>query len=81
MFPTSAQKTSHYSIAVLFYNRLSVYGSLQVENVSVLVSWGSHNKVPQTGWLETAETYSITALGAGKSETRVLAGLRSLGGS
>lgn len=29
---------------------------------SVLVSWGSCNKVPQTRWLKTTEVYSFTVL-------------------
>ena len=40
---------------------------------SVVVSWGCHNNVLQTGWLKTTEIYNLTHLQRLQSETRVLA--------
>lgn len=45
--------------------------------VGVLVSWGCHNKVPQTEWFKTTEMYSPTILEP-RSLKSVLAGLCSL---
>lgn len=42
----------------------------------LLVSWGSSNKLPGTGWFETIEIYSLTS-GGWKAEMKVLAGLHS----
>lgn len=39
-----------------------------------LISWGCHNKVPQTEWLKTREIYSLTVLEGQKSEIKVSLG-------
>jgi hypothetical protein len=49
--------------------------------VSVFISCGCLNKVPQTGWLKTTEIYSLTVSGDQKSKIKVLAGSAPSGGS
>lgn len=44
----------------------------------VWLSYGCHNKLPQTGWFETIDIYSFTCLEGQISKIKVLAGSHSL---
>lgn len=44
------------------------------------MSWGSHNKIPQTGWPKTAEIYSLI-LETRRPKSRCLWGLSASEGS
>ena len=41
--------------------QLSTHTQLE-RHIKHIVSWGCHNKVPQTRWLKTIETLSLTVL-------------------
>lgn len=42
---------------------VSMENSVWFSTVIIVVSWGCHNKSPQTGWLKTTQIYSLSVLG------------------
>lgn len=38
--------------------------------LSIFISWGSYKKLPQTGWLNIIEIYSLTSLEVGSLKSR-----------